>query len=72
MFGCPHKYGEIKEGYQYCLKCNKAYPAPPRRCEHKWVKHKNYEGTHWIGKTIALGYIAICEKCGEVKDFRLW
>ena len=37
LFGCKHsQLSEVKEGgYQYCLKCNKAFSVP---CSHVWEK----------------------------------
>jgi hypothetical protein len=32
---CFHKYSEVKEDFQYCLKCGKAIVAP---CPHKWAE----------------------------------
>ena len=29
------KYGEVKDGYQYCITCTKAMLAPIKECENK-------------------------------------
>lgn len=65
---CFHKYGEIKDGYQYCSKCNKARLIP---CNHKWkvLSHGNITRRNPYSELRVIGdwYNLQCEKCGEVK-----
>lgn len=72
MFGCKHKYGKIEDGYQYCEKCGLARPAPPRECEHKWVKHTEFEGGNILSNHISSHiYVMSCSNCGEIKQVKV-
>lgn len=70
MFGfCSHKWGEIKDGYQYCTKCNKARVVP---CVHNWnileksdIKIRNRNTGEW--NTQGRSFISKCAICGEIK-----
>ncbi len=57
---CFHKYGEIKDRYQYCSKCGKAKPV---KCAHQW------EDTHSQEAVITNGirFYMRCKHCGEHK-----
>ena len=62
---CKHKkLSAVKDdGYQYCLKCNKAFNPP---CKHKWVEVDRIQTSNVIGgNCYLLEIIYICEKCGE-------
>lgn len=68
---CWHKWGEIKDGYQYCKKCGIAIPVP---CNHKWetICESNIltavPGGHNItGKM----YAQKCKICGEIKKMKV-
>ena len=73
MFGfCSHKWSDIKDGYQFCTKCNKAKLAPVVPCVHNWeiieksdIKVRNRCTGEWNvhGRSI----ISKCVLCGEVK-----
>jgi uncharacterized OB-fold protein len=68
MFGCRHKYGEVKEGYQYCAKCGKAIAAPKRECEHNWIEMDKYgAGSVFNNNIHTYIYMMRCTKCGETK-----
>ncbi len=72
MFGCKHKYGDVKEGYQYCKKCGKAICAPENSCIHKWEEIRRLEINNPYG-SIPLGdiYVLKCNKCGEIKKVKI-
>ena len=72
MNWCNHKYGEIKEGYQYCKKCGKAKAAPKRECEHNWSTVSQYEYSNIINNNINnIVYVMRCSKCGDIKKVDL-
>ena len=62
---CDHYWGDIKEGYQHCTRCNEAKAAPPKPCEHVWEKEQEYSSTT-VETNIKYDYIYIykCKKCG--------
>lgn len=71
---CFHKYGEIKERYQYCQKCGKAIVAP---CAHYWkcveisplwLVDKPTEGQN----PNSIIWHLQCEICGEMKQYKLF
>ena len=67
MFGiCNHKFGKVKDGYQYCEKCGKAIPVP---CNHNWVVESKFN-LHNIVSNYQTGtqYILRCTKCGEMME----
>lgn len=59
---CFHKYGEIKDGFQYCLKCGKAIFVKIE-CQHKWKTIRIGNVKHG-GLVYAVNYVQECEKCG--------
>ena len=65
---CFHNFGMVQDGYQYCVKCNKAIVAP---CPHKW-KHTGtvYDDLVREDKILS-SFIHECEKCGEVKEYNI-
>lgn len=70
---CWHKWGEIKNGYQYCKKCGIAIPVP---CSHVWETINTLvTSTQYIdlNKTVNTGelYVLKCKKCGEIKEKRI-
>lgn len=75
LFGCDHSnLSEVKsDGYQYCKKCNTAFPPLPIQCNH------NYEIlTHGKFKKHILGYvwhkyfyILRCAHCGDIKKVKI-
>ena len=73
---CWHKWGEIKEGYQYCKRCGVAKRV---KCVHKWKKTHEHKVHHTsiyernvtqaqLEKLAPDGILFIlqCELCGEV------
>ena len=76
FFGCGHKkLSDVKDGYQYCLNCNKAFPVSGPACIHKWVIINSIEGIMpglYGGKNISRHiHVLQCAKCGELekRDF---
>ena len=70
MFGCKHIFGEIKDGYQYCKKCNKAVSVDNHKCEHIWEKVKTIERYNWDNLS-GVVYVLKCKKCGEIKSVEI-
>lgn len=68
---CKHKYGEVKDSYQYCEKCGSAKAAPEVDCSHQWVQLDRFEVSNIINKNIT-GHIYVlnCTKCGDIKEHR--
>lgn len=58
-----HVFGEIKNGFQYCTKCNKAIPV---ECQHKWKILEVFERS--VGWNVK-GYVYTlqCTECGSLK-----
>lgn len=61
---CFHKYSEIKDGYQYCNKCNKAIYI---KCMHEWEIITSYElgkrySYSYSNTTVGLFYVLKCKK----------
>lgn len=70
-FSCSHKFGEIKDGYQYCIHCNLAVPVP---CNHKWEKIKElpYTISHGNGRKEAYtAFVLQCKTCGTITEKRV-
>jgi len=67
---CTHeKWSEIKDGYQYCEKCNMAITIPKRECEHIWEINKIADITNnRYGTVIQKTIILKCKKCGDLKN----
>jgi hypothetical protein len=68
---CSHIFGDIKDGYQYCTKCNMAITRPPKKVcgQHKWkiIKEKAIcDGS--LGNIVGHFYILQCENCGIITD----
>lgn len=62
---CFHKFGEIKQRYQYCQKCGKANLVG---CFHKWVFETTYEYSNIHTKNMYKSRrLYKCEICGETK-----
>ena len=63
---CWHSWGDIKDNYQYCTKCNLAIVAP---CNHE------YDTTHESkitrmglpSSSIGMMFIQKCKHCGNIK-----
>lgn len=70
---CFHKFGEVKDGYQYCEKCGIVNMVP---CSHKWetiqvcTKFRKHEIT---GREMEIGkiYHQKCKLCGEIQQTQL-
>lgn len=72
MFFCKHKFGGIKDGYQFCAKCNKAVPVDPLRCQHKWDVLSEFTTTSVFNLNICDHvYMMKCSNCGALKKFSL-
>jgi len=66
---CRHeKLSDIKDGYQYCLECNKAFPVEVRKCEHHWENVKSFAKID-CDKVTQQWFLLRCDKCGEMKNF---
>lgn len=64
---CWHKYGNVQsDGYQYCIKCNKAIVAP---CVHIYSKIATFKGQtrSSMGNRDFVEYHLQCTKCGTMK-----
>lgn len=63
---CRHKWGEIRDGYQYCKKCGKAILVP---CNHQWTIIQNNELYDYRSSTmpVYLEKVLQCSKCGSIK-----
>ena len=64
------KYGEIKDGYQYCEICGEARMVG---CNHKWVvltqgttTERRFDESE--ARTTGHWYHMRCSNCGEMKD----
>ena len=68
---CFHKFGEIKEGYQTCIKCGKSIAV---KCNHKWKRIRESKLHHPINTSMIIGYNVEleCEYCGDItfKSYR--
>jgi len=74
---CICKYGKIQEdGYQYCIKCNKARKPKPVKCSHSWkiieqgdkkIRDKRISGFKIVGKM----YVLQCSHCGDIKSIHV-
>ena len=66
---CFHKYGEIKNSYQYCSKCGLAKKV---NCAHRWkiIRSGGIDSVDFTGKRRLSGhwYHLQCEMCGEIKN----
>lgn len=68
MFQCKHKYGEVKDGFQYCEKCGKAISAPAKVCSHNWVNVNTFTvGTVFNANISSYLYVMRCTNCGNMK-----
>ena len=66
MFGfCTHKkLTDIKDGYQYCESCNKAFLV---KCNHKYIFSQELTSKSiFSGNTIRIQKVYKCE-CGHLK-----
>lgn len=77
MTFCFHsRLSDVKDGYQYCLKCNKAFCTPVPVCNHIWDKVVNtmdiLDRNAYSGITVKTGKIIIksCSKCGVLHESR--
>lgn len=60
-FECSHdSFTDVKDGYQYCKKCNKAFLAPKKECDHHWFLLSEI-----IVKGAVKGYLYECLHCGS-------
>lgn len=62
---CNHKFGEIKEGYQYCTKCGKAQLVP---CNHQYEILHEIQAMVW-GQVANTVIVNRCKHCGELREF---
>jgi hypothetical protein len=73
-----HKFGEIKDGYQYCEKCGLAKLAPIPLCQHEYKVIERYESFEIYSPKDPLQfytgpnkpiivYVSECTKCGDVR-----
>lgn len=67
---CFHKFSEVKNRYQYCIKCGFAIA---HKCQHTWkiIETKN---VCEVGYTVPMGTRSTlqCEQCGDLKVFNSW
>jgi len=66
---CRHeRLSDVKDGYQYCEKCNKAFEAPVVECQHHWVERANLNTENIrFGNVYQIIFVLKCKKCGEIK-----
>jgi len=65
---CHEKLSDVRDGYQYCLKCNKAFPVEVNKCEHNWETLRELQKTtNYTGSILFIKYVLRCQKCGEIK-----
>jgi hypothetical protein len=68
MFLCDHKLGEVKDNYQYCTKCGKAFIV---ECSHKWIQISTIQVPDRWGQLADIGYVLQCTKCGDMKNHKV-
>ena len=58
-----HKWGEIKDRYQYCTKCGKARPV---KCAHVFELIEKYKIMSSLDdtKVLEFGRVLQCKHCG--------
>lgn len=61
---CKHKFGEIRAGYQYCVKCGKAIPIA---CNHTWKIYSASELIRGDKAVVGQSIVLQCSRCGEMK-----
>jgi len=66
---CRHeRLSDVKDGYQYCVKCNKAFPVEENGCKHNWeIIEELHQKRNLTGNVLKIKYILQCQKCGEIK-----
>jgi hypothetical protein len=69
LFTCKHKLApEVKDGYQFCEKCGKAFPV---ECDHVWTEKNELRVFNRLTDiTSDYIYIRECTKCGEIKTVK--
>ncbi len=77
---CWHKYGQVKNKYQYCIKCGIARSVTPPPlpallskpeeppCRHQWERYSEITSTIHKG---VVGHILECSKCGDMKNHHI-
>lgn len=72
---CICKYGKIQEdGYQYCIKCNKARKPKFVKCSHSWEVIEQYDKKikeEDRFKIIGKMYVLQCLHCGDIKSMHI-
>ena len=68
---CSHKYGEVKDGYQYCEKCGKAIPVAPMACSHHWVNESSWNVKAPRGNVYKVIHLDRCDKCGAINRYEV-
>jgi hypothetical protein len=69
---CPHIWELFGKNKQKCKKCGELRMIDEGPCRHVWEKDSQRNITNTLyGNTIAIVDVLRCEKCGEMKEFRL-
>lgn len=64
MIFCLHNWGDVKDGYQYCTKCNKARII---KCSHTLKTIRTYNIFNRRDELVGEGYVLQCTKCGVIE-----
>jgi len=73
-----HRFGPVKDGYQYCIKCQKAFPVN-HTCFWEEVETRkitvtdppNIAHPEGFNRTVTEVKILKCHICGDLKEFRI-
>jgi hypothetical protein len=73
-----HRFGPVKDGYQYCVKCQKAFPVQ-HTCLWEQVDSLTFETRteptpafpNGRSRITAEVRILKCHICGDLKEFRV-
>lgn len=67
------KWSMVEDGYQYCLECGKALPAPPLMCKQHILETIRERVFHRISDKVVtqVHYIQKCTLCGEISTHQV-
>jgi hypothetical protein len=70
-----HRFGPVKDGYQYCIKCQKAFPVEHKclweEVETRTVTTEDLRHPDSEKRVTAEIKILKCHVCGDLKEFRI-